>query len=112
RPRPSAARAVRGLREGTAQSRLRPVLLLPHPGARALPRAVAELAAAGGGRDGVLTRHRHPERHPGRRARERRLGPRRQDLRAAGTVDAVVLGGTPAHPLLLRVPRLAAVLRL
>src|SRR5204863_8522702 len=47
RPRPSASRAVRPVREGAAQSRLRPVLLLPDAGARALPRAATELAAAG-----------------------------------------------------------------
>src|SRR5262249_58911317 len=89
-----------------------PRVLLPDPRARALHIAATELTAAGGGGDGVLAAHRHPERDPGRRPGRRILGQRRQALCLAGAVDAVVLGGAPADPLLLGVPGVAAVLGL
>ena len=92
--------------------RSRPVLLLSHAGAGALFPAAAELAAAGGRGDGPVAADRHPERHPGRRARRRLLGQRRQDLRAARPVAAVLLGRPGADPVLLRLSRLAAVLGL
>ena len=74
--------------------------------------AAAELAAAGGGGDGVLAADRHPERHPRRGARRPVLGQRRQDLRAARPVAAVVLGRPGADPVLLGLSRLAAVVGL
>ena len=59
----------------------------------------------------LVAADRHPERHSGRRARRRVLGQRRQDLRVARPVAAVLLGRAGADPVLLRLSRLAAVLR-
>src|SRR4029450_9011602 len=92
--------------------RSRPVLLLSHAGAGAVFPAPAELPAPGGSGHGLVAADRHPERHLGRRARRRVLGQRRQGLLVAGPVVAAVLGRLGTDPVLLGLPRLAALLRL
>ena len=112
RPRSAALGAIRAVHGQPVPRRFRPVVLLPDAGARPLPRPPAEFAAAGGGGDGVLAAGRHPERHPCRGARRPLLGQRRQDVRAARPVAAVVLRRTGADPGVLGLSGLAAVVRL
>ena len=51
-----------------------------------------------------------PVRHPRRRPRQRLVGPGREDLLAARAVAALVLGRPGDDPVLLRLPRVAALL--
>ena len=71
--------------------------------------APAELAAAGARRDGLLAADRHPQRHHGGGARRRLLGRVRQDVHAARSVAALVLGRPGADPVVLGLSRVAAV---
>ena len=95
-----------------AAGRLRPVVLLPHAGPRALFLAPAELAAPGAGCHGLLAPDRHPEWHPRRRAGRPLLGQGGKDLLALGPLAPLVLGRPRADPLLLRLPGVAAVVGL
>ena len=90
--------------------RSRPVVLLPDAGHGALPVAAAQLADAGGRRDGLVAADRHSERHPRGGAGRALLGQRRKGVRAARPVAAVLLGRPGADPGLLGLSGLAAVL--
>src|SRR5213079_3184703 len=91
--------------------RLRPVVLLPDAGVRAVPEPPATLAPPGRGGDGVLARRRHSDGDHRGGAGQPMVGQRGEDLRAARAVDAVVLGRAAHDPLLLRLPRLAPLVR-
>ena len=112
RPRSADLGAVLELHGEPGARRPRPVVLLPHAGARALPLAPAELAAAGARGHGLLAADRHPERHPRRGARRPLLGPGGQGVLAARPVAALVLGRPGADPVLLGLPGVAAVVGL
>src|SRR5206468_4791690 len=81
------------------------------PGAGAVPEPPAALAPPGRGGDGVLARRRHSDGDHRGGAGQPMVGQRREDLRAARAVDAVVLGRAAHDPLLLRLPRLAPLVR-
>src|SRR5262249_18362008 len=79
---------------------------------RASPLALPHLAAPGDGGHGLLPSDRHPERHPRGSAGRPLLGQRRQGVRVARALAALVLGRPSADLVLLSVPRVAAVVGL
>src|SRR6267143_1773036 len=108
RARPAIRRAVPLLRRPRGHRRLRQLHPRAPPRQRAVARAAAELAQAGGLRDERVAGHRLPARRDGRREEGHGHRPRRAARRRARPVAADVLGGHRARRIRRRTIAVAA----